>query len=450
MESELKELSPTATDDAPVLEPDTATVSEQTPFATPLFSGQRVAFVGRLGGMNRKEARKLIRASGGIMSDKVDPSVDVIVIGADELPLEEENHPLLESWVVQAAASGKLRVINETRFWQEMGLVDTHAEVCQLYTLAALAQLLELPVATVRRWYRRGLITPARKVLKLAYFDFQEVATARRIAKMIDQGASPAAIESKLSRLAQLYPGLQRPLSQLSVLVEGRSVLLRDAEGWVEPSGQRHFDFGASKPHPHSSTESSDDSGDGADGFELEADHESHMVHAFPSFDLDQALDQAAVDQLATPDEFIRLAVQLEDAGEVDAAIEVYRAQGLAFGPSADLSFRLAELLYQRNDLSAARERYYSAIELDETFVEARASLGCVLVELDQKELARSAFEGALDHHADYPDVHFHLAKLLESMDGPKAREHWQRFLELAPQSPWADEARESLEALGL
>ena len=86
------------------------------------------------------------------------------------------------------------------------------------------------------------------------------------------------------------------------------------------------------------------------------------------------------------------------------------------------------------------------AVELDESFVEARASLGCVLVELDQRDLALSAFRGALDHHAEYPDVHFHLARLLDEMKmGGEATMHWEKFLELAPKSPWADEARDRL-----
>ena len=82
----------------------------------------------------------------------------------------------------------------------------------------------------------------------------------------------------------------------------------------------------------------------------------------------------------------------------------------------------------------------------DETFVEARASLGCVLVELEQRELALSSFRGALKHHPDYPDVHFHLARLLDDMgqDG-QAATHWQTFLKLAPKSPWAEEARDRL-----
>ena len=93
--------------------------------------------------------------------------------------------------------------------------------------------------------------------------------------------------------------------------------------------------------------------------------------------------------------------------------------------------------------MSAARERYFQAVEIEPSYVEARASLGCVLMELGETEMAISCFQGALDQHPDYPDVHFHLAKLLtESRRIDEAIRHWQAFLQLAPKSPWAEEAR--------
>ena len=83
------------------------------------------------------------------------------------------------------------------------------------------------------------------------------------------------------------------------------------------------------------------------------------------------------------------------------------------------------------------------AIELDENFVEARANLGCVLAESGQFDLAVAAFEGALRYHQEYPDVHYHLARTLDDTDRREdAERHWTRFLELAPNSPWADEAQ--------
>ena len=86
------------------------------------------------------------------------------------------------------------------------------------------------------------------------------------------------------------------------------------------------------------------------------------------------------------------------------------------------------------------------ALELDEDYVEARANLGCLLLELGETDLAISAFAGALRSHEAYADVHYHLARTLDELNRrEEAAAHWRRFVELAPESPWAEEARERL-----
>ncbi len=96
--------------------------------------------------------------------------------------------------------------------------------------------------------------------------------------------------------------------------------------------------------------------------------------------------------------------------------------------------------------MGAARERYYNAIEIDDDFVEARVNLGCVLAETGQLDLAIAAFQGALARDDHYPDVHYHLARSLDEIGSTDmATRHWIRFVQLAPQSPWAEEAIERL-----
>lgn len=391
--------------------------------AVSTISGMRVAFVGKLGGLNRREARKFVRDQGAVMVDAPSAGANLIVIGADELP-SQDYEQLLDDSVIEAAGNGLLQIINETEFWQRTG-VDQAEELgedaSQLYTPAMLAELLEVSIATIRRWQRRGLIRPTRQINKLPYFDFQEIASARRLARLIESGKSPKIIEAKLQQLAQLAPELERPLSQLSIIVEGRNVLLRRGEGLVEPGGQKRIDF---------------------DAVEETCQEVTPEVINLPA----KTLSIESLGQFSRPEQFIQLANDFEDLGEMDTAIYIYRAMVLAFGPSAESSFRLAELLYLIGQTEAARERYYMAVELDGTYVEARASLGCVLVELNEPEMAVSAFRGALGIHEDYPDVHFHLARLLDDLkEFEQAESHWQKFLSLAPESPWAQEARERL-----
>ena len=147
-----------------------------------------------------------------------------------------------------------------------------------------------------------------------------------------------------------------------------------------------------------------------------------------------------------TRDSMLVAAEELEDAGRIDEAIEWHRVILAKYGPSAEIVFGLGELLLRAGQVQAARERFYNAIEIDEDFVEARASLGCVLAETGQVDLAIAAFEGALAKDDHYPDVHYHLARSLDELGRSEdATKHWLRFLQLSPQSTWAEEALERL-----
>lgn len=155
-------------------------------------------------------------------------------------------------------------------------------------------------------------------------------------------------------------------------------------------------------------------------------------------------------DRPVTADQLRRMAAELEEAGQLAEAADMYRAAMAAAGPDPETCFQLAELLYRLGDLSAARERYYTAIELDEDYVEARANLGCVLAETGQWELAVAAFQGALTYHGGYADVHYHLARTLDELGRrDEAEVHWRTFLAMAPDSPWAEQARGRLESTG-
>jgi tetratricopeptide (TPR) repeat protein len=395
-----------------------------TPAGSPL-AGKRVAFVGKLGGVTKREAQQLVREHGGTPIEQPEADADLIVIGADELPLGEQDG-LLQDAVRQAASEGRLEILHETQLWQRLGLVESEQHVRRLYTPAMLADLLAIPVATIRRWHRRGLIVPAREVRRLPYFDFQEVATARRLAQLLAAGASPASIERKLAELSRYVPNVERPLAQLSVIVEGRQLLLRQGEGLIEPGGQLRFDFEA---------------------LEAKASEAGPLPLPPPTVSLLARPESQA--HPAAVDELLQYATQAEESDDLGAAVETYRVALAAGGPKAEICFQLAELLYRQGDLTAARERYYMAVELDEDYVEARANLGCVLAELGQRELAVAAFLGALTFHQDYPDVHYHLARTLDELGRrEEAATHWREFLTLAPDSPWADEAAARLQGV--
>tara|TARA_R110002049_G_scaffold27321_2_gene94029 strand:- start:108909 stop:110147 length:1239 start_codon:yes stop_codon:yes gene_type:complete len=391
-------------------------------------SDKRIALVGRFGAMNRREAAGVLRSYGATIVDASDQDIHWIVVGAEESPLAESE--LLSEAIHEAAATSSLEIIGESELWQRLGLVEAEQSIRRYHTPAMLAHLLGVDVSVIRRWHRRGLITPVRTMHKLPYFDFQEVATARRLAQWIASGASPKAIEHRLVELVEILPDIQRPIDQLSILIEGKQVLLRQGDGLIETGGQLRFDFDA--------MEKKDDNA---------RDQISATLSVFPT-DEDSSLTFPLRDSpAAAEDPLLASVFEAEDADLIETAIDGCHGILARDGPRADISFLLGELLYRSGEPIAARERYYTAIELEPEFVEARTSLGCVLAETGQRQLAIAAFRGALELHEEYPDAHYNLARALDDEgQDTQAKQHWQRFLELAPNSPWAAEAQARLD----
>lgn len=372
------------------------------------FLGRRVAFVGKLGGMNTREASALVRRLGGTPVSSDDSRLDLLVLGAEE--------PLADADQLHAAERPGIAVLSETEVWRRLGLLEQNQGNRRLYTPAMLADLLGVPTSVIRRWHRNGLIQAQETVHRLPYFGFAEIAVARQLAELRENGATTAVIETQLRELARHQPNSTRPLAQLAVVVEGRRLLVKQDGAVLEPGGQRRFDF--------ESLASSDGLAD---------DDPATIPMPFRS----------SASMGPTREQLIAAAEEADESGDLPAAADAYRAALAAGPPSASLCFSLAECLYRLSDLSAARERYAMAIELDETFVEARANLGCVLAELGQTELAIAALQGALQLHPDYADAHLHLAQLLElTGETQLAQQHRRRFSELAPANLWTDQGQ--------
>lgn len=403
-------------------------VSQTSPAQLPLVEqrlrGEKIALVDRLSGMPKSEAARMLRRHGATLVDQGD-EVTLVVIGDNHAnlrsALESEKTP--RHALRDAIDDGRARLLRETELWHRLGLLDEQDGVSRLYTPAMLAELLQVPVTAIRRWHRQGTLRACRSMRRLPYFDFTEVAVARHLAALFHAGCSLGVIDRKLTELRRSLPDVERPLCDRSIVVNGRCLYQRRGDELAEPGGQLLIDF--DKPSELADREQSSF----AIPFERERLQEDDSAGEHSPFD---SLQQEALD--------------CEDRGEFLRAVECYRTLLAIGGPTAELHFSLADLLYRMGDLAAARERYFAAIEMDEEFVEARANLGCVLAELGDLELAIAAFEGALAFHPDYVDVHYHLAQALDRMGQTmQAVSHWQKFLVLAPDSPWAETAEARL-----
>lgn len=304
-----------------------------------------------------------------------------------------------------------------------------------------MAELLAVPPAAVRHWIRTGLLQVAERSGSLEWLDYRQLVAGRRLAALLGAGLSLREIDAQLAGLSD---GRDRPVAAERMVVDGRRLsIVRDGR-LLGAGGQLHLGFYAEAAGAGSGSDSAD-----ADDVAILAFHEWQRVPHDGRFGPDSppAESDCPLPGGDIVAEILDLADDLEAAGDYVEAAEALRAVLQAQGPSAEVNVMLAELLYRSGDLTAARERYYAAIELDSEHLRARASLGCVLAELGEPELALAALEGVLRQEPEYADAHWHVAGVLRELGrDPEARRHLRRFIELAPQSPWVDVARHRLD----
>jgi tetratricopeptide (TPR) repeat protein len=420
------------------------------PNALPL-SGHRVSFTGVLASMTHREAAEVVAKNGGVSTTHVSRQTTLVVVGEEGWPLEPDGQPSVK--ILQAVHLGQqgcpIRVVKESDWLEWVGLSQERQHIHRRYTPATLSRSLKCTVHEIRRWERMGLIRPVERVHRLPYFDFQEVASVRRLAQLVSSGISPERIRNSLNRLSVAMPHLERPLQQLEVLGRKSDLLFRDSHGGLRTaSGQRILDFGDDSPLPHRrpaarATDSFDpDSPDKEFADNEFAEKDSHPdIIRMPG-----AIVAVTSDADHTAEDWFEIGCAAADAGDLQTAETGLRRSLHGRADCSDAHARLADVLYRRNNVAGAIERYSMAVELDAHFLEAWTQLGCLHAEVGEHERAVKDFEAAIALHPNYADAHLHLAKSLDELNRPEEAEaHWSRYLELDSVGPWSELARQRL-----
>lgn len=393
-------------------------------FAARSLAGERIHLLGPLASMSQRDASKLLQQHGAEVAAKFDPSVTLLVVGDETSDWRSRLGPMS----ADSAELHPFEVLKESELWRQIGLCDSAEAAAadeRLYTTAMLAELVDAPVEAIKRWLRRGYLQPARQVGKLPYFDTAEVYIARRLAGLLADGCPLSRIDKLVAQLCAAAPDVDRPLAELAVVAQEGRFYLRRGEDLAEPHGQLLLDF----------DEPTED----------EAEPPAN-VDFTPTLAFEQPRDQANENTLIfQPEDARTVALELQAAGDLPGAIEACRA-ALFAGGDIDDHLLLAELLYRHGEVLAARERYYIVLELDDEDVEARVSLGCLLSETGEHQLATAAFRGAIAQQPGFADAHYHLARTLDDLgQTEEAEDHWRQFLTVAPASPWGEEAADRL-----
>lgn len=405
-----------------------------------------MTFTGTLASMTHREAFDVVEQYGGTPTNYVSKYLTMLVIGEEGWPLEDTGHPSvkLQQSLQKQTEGVAIRIINESTWLKLLGLDDREKEVHRWYTPAMLSKLLDVPVAAIRRWARIGLIRPVNQVMKLPYFDFREVSSARRLADLIDAEVPLGEIERSLNHLSDVLPEVDRPLAQLQILARHHRLLYRDAGGLVEVrSGQRLFDF--SPPAPQA--ENADDASATLPIQRSEdmSEHATQILNVESSQET-ETIPLRQKDVQRHWEEWYDIGCQMFESHQVAGAIEAFRMSLMDEPGHPEVNFHLAEALYRSGNLLGALERYYVAVEADHQLIEAWTQLGCVHAELMENDQAIRAFQIALEYHADYPDAHYHLAELLHKRgETAEALPHWQSYLRFDQRGPWAEVALQRL-----
>ena len=395
---------------------------------SPALQGERVVFTGTLASMTHHKAWEFVEQHGGQAAQHVSRQTTLLVVGEEGWPLEADGSPSVNlSQAQELIQEGTpIRIIKESDWLALIELRDPGVNMDQLNTPAMLTQMLNIPVGTIRRWERQGLIKPVRKIFRLPYFSFQEVASVRRLSQLLESGVHPRELEESLQHLGKVFNEIDAPLSQLTLLSQDAQLLLKDERGLIDPKqGQRVFDFGTEE------TEVPELAGE--EEFEGTIEFTEHLKTP-------EVKDRSA-------EEWFQEGCQYLDAGEAKPAIEAFRLSLLGQPDVPETHLHLAEALYLKGNTEGALERYYVAVEWDHDYIEAWTQLGCLHNELGDPEAALQAFEIALQVHPDYPDAHLHTAEVLHQLNRvEEAVPHWKIYLEFDEMGPWADMARQRLE----
>jgi tetratricopeptide (TPR) repeat protein len=286
------------------------------------------------------------------------------------------------------------------------------------YTLAEAARILRLSRARLRYWERTGLVRPGRTSDGRALYGFRDLVCVKAVQALLGRGVPLRRIRRSVDAARARVPELERPLDRLEVWLEDSDrVVVRHEGVLLEPDGQLVLDFRLAPAEP--------------------ADVEPLAAGGATA-------ERAAETALEWFERGCRL--DGDPAREADA-FQAYRRCLEADPGFADAHCNLGALHQGRGRCEEARACYEAALALDPEHVEAHVNLAGLLADEGRDEAALAHYKAAQRADPLHADVQLNLALLYERLGLPgRAREHWRRYLQLAPGGGFAEMARKHLE----
>ncbi len=382
------------------------------------FTRRSVLIVGRLEGLGRRVAAALIRARGGRIGRSLGRRTGYLVVGHHAVDLVAAG--IVQARLAEADRAG-VPCLSENAFLRALNYGPTSTGTASAPVrreagsaagpgagIAADAGASAASGAFGAAEIARMAGLPAEMLRLLALLDiieldrgrggFPALAAARQAARLLQEGASVAALTASVRQLLRnRRPDDPHPLARFRFdLDERRRPVLRIGKEWVEPDGQLRLVL------PESSNPVVEDLLAAAEAAEAAGDWQAAELLYRRCVDLDHD-DPMAPFKLAT--------VLCEQNRPSDAAL--FFQMALARDPGCAAAwYNLAHLSEAVGDIGTARDRLQRA-------------LGC---------------------NPDFADAAYNLARLnYHSGAYACAAEQWQHYLELDPDSDWARKARRGI-----
>jgi tetratricopeptide (TPR) repeat protein len=344
-----------------------------------------VAFTGRLACMSRAEAFDVVRQCGGSPSPAVTKRTQILIVGELGWPLLDDGRP--SNKLSRATALG-IPIVSERRFLEWVGKAVPD-DVQKTYSAEQLATLSKMSIGMVRELSQLSLLDERN-----GQFGFRDLASARQIAKLLNDGVRLSEIIRAVSEVRKWLPagGL--------AAVRLHAGALSDVQ--VEQSGGRTDKYGQ---------------------FVLAVDHARE-----------------------DPDDLFERAHAAEQMGDIAEAERLYRLLMKSDPTDASAPFNLGNMLRAATRSVEAEEALRAATRANPAFAEAWYNLADLLDDQGRSEAAVECLRKAVVVAPDYIDAMFNLALLLQRKGAyAEAVGFWRRYLAGDRLSEWAARARRSL-----
>lgn len=267
----------------------------------------------------------------------------------------------------------------------------------------------------MRSWEARGFLP------QTAEYAFSDLLALQTLAKLKKDGVSAHRIEAAVRAIRAKLRGVEHPLKELKVVLEGRTIhVLVDGQRMEAVSGQLLLDFDQA---------------------------EIRRLLEFPGAKNEE---QKREGKRAESSRWFASGLELEQTGApVDQIIEAYQKAIDLDGTCVGALVNLGTIYFHRKDWKKAENHYRRALEADGNYALGHFNLGNLYDERGEVAKAHHHYQAALRVAPDYADAHYNLALLCQKTgELMKAVRHWKAYVKIDPSSSWAAIARRELDRL--